>query len=104
MAWYKTNSGNITQPVGQKRPNQFGLHDMQGNVFEWCEDVFDGGFYSTPEAAGSDPVATSGSGSRVLRGGAWGYQALNCRSSFRVRYPPSYRRDHVGFRPCYSLR
>ena len=74
---------------------------MHGNMSEWCEDVYNRGFYLEAEASGSDPVATWGSGSRVLRGGAFGYYALTCRSSFRVRYPASYRRDHVGFRAVY---
>ena len=57
--WWCGNNVGSTHPVGEKLPNPFGLHDMHGNVYEWCEDVYNFGFYGTAEAAGPDPVATS---------------------------------------------
>ena len=59
--WHWGNSGGKTHPMGKKEPNQFGLHDMHGNVYEWCEDVYDPDFYSKPEATRKNPVCTSGS-------------------------------------------
>ena len=72
MRWYSSNSNSFfeSHPVGSKAANQFGLYDMHGNVSEWCEDVYDSGFYSKPEANGPNPVAIKGNeyGRRELAG------------------------------------
>ncbi len=83
VAWFGSNGGGTTHPAGKKAANGFGLHDMLGNVWEWCEDAVDAGFYRKAEAGRADPVATSGSGDRVFRGGCWGDDAGVCRSSRR---------------------
>ena len=101
FAWCNANSGLKTHAVGQKQPNAFGLHDVHGNVWEWCEDVYDVGFYSKPEAAGPDPLCTSGSVSRVYRGGSWNSNAERCRSAVRGVNRPYFLNSHVGFRPVY---
>ena len=95
MGWYGENSGDTPHPVGKKAPSTFGLHDMQGNVWEWCEDVYDEAFYGKPEV---DPVSASGSGDRVVRGGSWAVGANACRSAFRGRVLPATQAYDLGFR------
>ena len=88
-AWFDPNSGGQTHAVGQKQPNAWGLHDMHGNVWEWCEDVF------APYAA--DPAAI-GADHRVIRGGSWVDDAVRCRSAYRDWYQPDDRVGNIGFR------
>ena len=99
MGWYSVNSGDTTHPVDQKQPNKFGLHDMHGNVFEWCEDVYDAMFYSK-DVPGFDPLSTAGSEFRVIRGGSLSDSVRNCRSAFRFRVVPARGFFNVGFRPA----
>ena len=94
VAWYAENSGNRTHPVGQKRPNAWGLHDMQGNVFEWCQDRY--GAY--PSGVGIDPQGAISGAYRVFRGGGWGYDASCCRVAYRGNYSPGLTFSAVGFR------
>jgi formylglycine-generating enzyme required for sulfatase activity len=93
--WYDKNSGMQTQPVGRKRPNAWGLYDMHGNVWEWCEDWW--GPYS---GDAKDPLGPASGSERVVRGGCWVYGAIPCRSAFRGDDVPSMRNSHVGFRVC----
>jgi len=91
-AWYSDNSGGQTHPVGQKKPNPWGLYDMHGNVWEWVQDVS----HRSYDGAPTDGSAWAGSGSdHVLRGGSWGSYARDCRSSVRYYYY-YYDRDHRG--------
>ncbi len=69
MAWYENNSGNQTHPVGQKKPNAWGLYDMHGNVWEWCADWYDSDYYRNSPT--TDPQGPSTGSSRVHRGGVW---------------------------------
>jgi len=96
-----TGNGTETHPVAEKQPNPFGLHDMHGNVFEWCEDVYDIGFYGEPEAAGPNPVVSTpaGSGPRVFRSGTYRLAAEQCRSADRNSRSWGDRRLDIGFRP-----
>ncbi|MFC7274757.1 formylglycine-generating enzyme family protein [Paractinoplanes rhizophilus] len=87
IAWYRENSGERVHPVGGKRPNAWGLHDMLGNVWDWCWDLYD------PEVYGSY---------RVLRGGGWFDEHWSCRAGVRRRSHPSLRIDDVGFRLARS--
>ena len=98
MGWYGSNSGYETHPVGQKKPNAWGLDDMHGNVWEWCQDWY--GSYSTSPT--SDPTGPSSGSSRVLRGGSWGNSARCCRSAYRGRLSPDYRDGILGFRPVLA--
>ncbi len=87
-AWYSGNSGNTTHLVGQKKPNKFGLFDMHGNVWEWCEDVFHDSYEGSP-TDGSAWVEGGNQGLRVLRGGSWVNIPSNCRSAYRRRSDPA---------------
>ena len=95
-AWSTENSGKTTHTVGGKKPNAWGLHDMHGNVYEWCRDSWDG-VSDYASGAATDPVGTEGS-YRVIRGGCWFFSARYCRSAIRGRFVPSDRFNFLGFR------
>ena len=95
-AWYAENSDQQTQPVGQKNPNAFGLHDMHGNVWEWCSDWHDDKYYG--QSPDFDPQGPDSGTARVLRGGSWEDDAYNCRSARRNSGDPFNRSMTVGFR------
>jgi formylglycine-generating enzyme required for sulfatase activity len=103
MGWQDQNSGGSHHPVGTKQANQFGLFDMHGNVYEWCEDFYNANFYNTDAATELDPEATSGSGLRVIRGGRFDRNAALCRSARRAGNGPALRDGSGGFRPARPL-
>jgi formylglycine-generating enzyme required for sulfatase activity len=82
-AWFRDNARladeDYAHPVGWKKPNSWGLHDMHGNVFEWCRDT-----YRAKRPDGCDPEATEAGPFRVYRGGCWFCDARGCASSFRL--------------------
>ncbi len=101
VAWYDGNSGSKTHPVGTKSPNELGIYDMTGNVWEWCQDRFDSNYYSNSPS--SNPKGPSSGAIRVLRGGSWFNIARNCRVSRRFHYTPGSRDYYFGFRLAASL-
>jgi formylglycine-generating enzyme required for sulfatase activity len=94
-AWYSGNSDQRTHPVGQKRPNDRGVYDMLGNVWEWCADWFDADYYKSSPLA--DPSGPSRGSSRVNRGGSWNSGADRVRSRCRGYNSPP-RGNFLGFR------
>lgn len=112
VAWYWENSGDKRKsgewiegklrinncqplPVGMKKANALGIHDMSGNVWEWCHDWYDANYYKNSPV--EDPKGPN-IGFRVLRGGAWNSNTRNCRVSERLRYFPTYWLSDFGFR------
>jgi formylglycine-generating enzyme required for sulfatase activity/tetratricopeptide (TPR) repeat protein len=93
-SWYGTNSGNETHPVGQKKPNAWGLFDIHGNVWEWCLDWY--GDY--PSGPVTDPKGPSSGSYRVNRGGSWDFDARRCQSADRGYSSPDFRYNGIGFR------
>jgi formylglycine-generating enzyme required for sulfatase activity len=94
-AWYSENSGGTTHPVGQKLPNRWGLYDMHGNVWEWCQDWWSD---NLPGGIAVDPQAPSSGSNRVIRGGGWSHGARYCRSADRRGYESDLGYSDFGFR------
>ena len=105
-AWYDKNSGGRPRPVGQKQPNPWGLYDICGNVWQWCNDFYGVDYYGS--APKQDPRGPDSGENKVVRGGAWRFGAESCRSGYRYNENPGYADvcfgyDIYGFRCVRNL-
>ncbi len=96
VAWYSINSGNTTHPVKIKSPNELGLYDLSGNVWEWCNDWYDSNYYNVSPS--TNPPGPINGQSRVFRGGSYFHSSNDCRSTKRDGRYPNIGSGNVGFR------
>jgi len=99
--WYDKNSGGHPRPVGQKQPNAWGLYDMCGNLWEWCNDFYKVDYYG--ESPLTDPKGPEGGPTKVVRGGAWRFSAERCRAGYRYNENPGYADVCFGY-DIYGFR
>lgn len=97
VGWFNNNTGFKPKAVGQKQPNELGIYDMTGNVWEWCRDWYDGDYYNLSQD-NHDPTGPVGGSLRVLRGGCWASKSTDCRVSSRGAENPSNGDSVTGFR------
>ncbi|MFA4985436.1 MAG: formylglycine-generating enzyme family protein, partial [Candidatus Brocadiia bacterium] len=99
-AWSKENSEEKTHPVGGKKPNDWGIYDMHGNVYEYCLDWFEEVYRAEDQ---TDPIAAAKMENRVFRGGSWNNEAQYCRSSIRRSCDPVSKSEYTGFRVVVAV-
>lgn len=106
VGWFDNNSHGETKPVGLLAPNELGLYDMSGNVWEWCTDWFDSNYYSqcAEQDAVENPHGPAQGTGRVYRGGGWLNIARICRAANRGHWRPDHRLHGFGFRLALSLQ
>ena len=101
FAWFDKNSGGHPRPVGQKQPNAWGLYDMCGNLWEWCNDFYQVDYYAS--APKLNPHGPEQGKTKVVRGGSWRAPAENCRSGYRYNENPGYADVCFGY-DIYGFR
>ena len=99
VAWYYSNSGSKTHEVAMKAPNELGIYDMSGNVWEWCQDW---GYDDYSSEAQTNPTGPASGTNRVDRGGCWSYTDDFCRVAYRDMHGPLSANSHLGFRLAMS--
>jgi len=100
-AWFEKNSGGRPQAVGQKQPNAWGLYDICGNVWQWCNDFYKVDYYK--ESPEKDPRGPDEGQTKVVRGGAWRFKPETCRSGYRYNENPGYADVCFGY-DIYGFR
>jgi len=101
VAWFSGNSTKKTYPVGTKQANELDIYDMSGNVWEWCNDLYDSNYY--PISPKRNPSGSDLGSKRVYRGGSWNLGDLFCRSAYRNSYSPDYKHASIGFRLVLNI-
>jgi formylglycine-generating enzyme required for sulfatase activity len=96
VGWFTGSSGGKTHAVASKKANELGLYDMSGNIWEWCLDWYDAGYYANSPS--KNPKNTARGEYKVLRGGSWYVSASGCRVAYRSYYEPDNRSYFSGFR------
>jgi len=104
IAWWKDNSGNKTHAVGQKKPNAWGLYDMNGNVIQWVQDKANYDEYDYRSVTAIDPTGPTTGNERRARGGSWSSYSNQCSSAFRGGWIPTGRDSNLGFRLAADRR
>ncbi|MCC7376911.1 MAG: formylglycine-generating enzyme family protein [Verrucomicrobiales bacterium] len=100
-AWFDKNAGGRPRPAGQKQPNPWGLYDMSGNVWQWCNDFYQVDYYSSSPK--EDPRGPEAGDKKVVRGGAWRFGAETCKSGYRYNESPGYADVCFGY-DIYGFR
>ena len=96
VAWYFDTSSSTTHPVATKAPNELGIYDMSGSVYEWCNDWYSSSYYTSESQ--TNPTGPDSGSNRVWRGGSWAGDARACRVSNRSSKDPTYRGYWLGLR------
>jgi formylglycine-generating enzyme required for sulfatase activity len=102
VAWKDGNAGNKAHPIGRKMPNELGIYDMSGNIYEWCSDWYSPDYYRNSSRV--NPQGPDEGIKRVIRGGSWYFDSSGLRVAEREGANPDFRYGYIGFRLCRSAK